>query len=86
MQITFRAETTYSDGTTTEELTMDVPEAPPRVGDDLDNGDLSDWADEFLLSHTGDGQHPGEDGLYEVEVLACPERPDLVGYSTGAQG
>lgn len=88
MKITFHAHTRYpdEDRDIDKEFMVDVPEAPPRTGDDWDNDALSEWAEEHLLSHTGDGSHEGAFGAYDVKVLACAERPELVGYTYELEG
>lgn len=49
-------------------------DAPP-AGD----GELRWWAQENLYPHTGDGNAAGKGAGYFAGIVACPERPDLVG-------
>lgn len=74
MQITISIQDTYANGddfTRTETVDVD----PPRDGADID-----DWATDTLFGFTGQGgSYAGIDGIHEIEVLDCADRPDLVG-------
>lgn len=51
-------------------------DTPPA---DVDADDLEEWAEDNLLPHTGDGHAVDQDAGYFVDIVACPDRPDLVG-------
>ena len=49
-------------------------DAPPAESDDLE-----DWAGEYLYPHAGDGNAVDKDAGYFADIVACAERPELVG-------
>lgn len=49
-------------------------DAPPS-----DEDQLEEWAEENLYPHTGDGKATDKDAGYFADIVACSERPDLVG-------
>ncbi|WP_139286204.1 hypothetical protein [Tsukamurella tyrosinosolvens] len=82
--MTVKAETTYEDGQLEKEFPIDI-EAPPEAAEGEDA--LGDWGNDYLLEHAiGDGKHQNSNGLYEVTILECSDRPDLVGYTATGQG
>ena len=85
MQITIKAKSAYAGRAHEKTVTADVPPAPPASGED-DEDERDDWFGEHLMCHTGDGLGGSEHGVYEVEVLACDEQPELVGLTYGAEG
>ena len=56
--------------------TVDV-DTPPADVDDVD--ELFEWAEDNIWPHSGDGNAVTKDAGYFADILACPERPDLVG-------
>lgn len=74
MDITIEIQDSYANGdefVRTETVTVESP----ATGDDLE-----DWAAETLLEFTGQGGiYVDIDGIYEVKLLRCAERHDLVG-------
>lgn len=82
MQITIKATSSYANRSSERIVTADVPPAPPPSEED----DRNNWFAECLLRYTGDGRGASEHGVYEVEVLACDEQPELVGLTYGAEG
>lgn len=79
--LTIRTEVTYDTGDCfTRQLDVQVP--PPGPGQDP-----ADWAIDELLCFTGEGpDYATTEALYEVEVVASPSRPDLIGVSAAGQG
>ena len=51
-------------------------DTPPNSGD---ADALEEWAEENILPHTGDGNAVAKDAGYFADIVACEERPDLVG-------
>lgn len=76
-----RVTNTYATGTSfTHDLDVVVDEP-------ADDQDPDEWAQGHLLDFTGEGPaFAAIEGLYEVEVIACASRPDLVGAAASAQG
>lgn len=73
MKLTARIDNVYSDDTITNVMRVDVP--APEV---LDRGDVeSEWAEDHLFPLTGTGR--SGDAGYFVEIIECPEVPELVG-------
>ncbi|PZU04558.1 MAG: hypothetical protein DI630_00085 [Gordonia sp. (in: high G+C Gram-positive bacteria)] len=76
MQITIEIEDTYANGdefVRTDTVTVE----PPAGGEDL-----QDWAADTLLEFTGQGGiYVDIDGTYDIKVLECADRPELVGQS-----
>lgn len=73
VELVVTVQNAYSDGYQSEQtLTVQLD----SVGDEEDL-----W--EQLCDHTGDGHGIGRDldGIYEMTVLACAQRPELVGLS-----
>ena len=55
--------------------TVEVDTPPASTEEDA----LEEWAEENLLEHTGDGNAVDKDAGYFAAIVACPDRPDLVG-------
>ncbi len=79
--ITIRTEVTYDTGdrfTRTLDITVPPPE-PHRA--------IYDWAADELLTYTGEGDgYAGVEAIYEVEIVASPDCPELVGLTASGQG
>ncbi|WP_157436050.1 hypothetical protein [Gordonia malaquae] len=76
-----RTENSYATGAVfTHVLAVEVP---PPPSDDLD-----DWAQDQLLSFTGEGpQYADVPAIYEVEILSAPaEFAHLVSLTASAEG
>lgn len=79
--VTVRVENSYATGDVhTHDLTVAVP--APSAGEHL-----GDWAADNLLAFTGQGPaFAGIEALYEVTVMHCGQRPDLIGITVSSQG
>lgn len=51
-------------------------DTPPNGGDE---DALDEWAEENIRPHTGDGNATCEDAGYFADIVACADRPDMVG-------
>ena len=73
VELTVKVENAYSDGYQSEQ-TQTVRLAAVDDEEDL-------W--EQLYDYTGDGHGIGRDlnAIYEMTVLACPQRPEFVGLN-----
>lgn len=47
---------------------------PPR-----DAAELREWAEDNLYPHTGDGNAVSKHAGHFADIVACAERPDMVG-------
>ena len=73
--VALKIDNTYGDGTITRRPTAVVPRPE-------DLSDLEEWFEEHIFEHTGTGGHrSSEYAVYEAEVVACDELPELVGAS-----
>ncbi|MFT4086191.1 MAG: hypothetical protein QM658_03400 [Gordonia sp. (in: high G+C Gram-positive bacteria)] len=79
--VTIRVENTYATGQHfVHRMTVLAP-VP------ADGADTDEWALDNLLQFTGEGEQFADvEGLYEVEVVACDARPEVVGAAASAQG
>ncbi|MBM7366354.1 hypothetical protein [Gordonia hydrophobica] len=78
--VTIRVENTYATG---QGFVHQLAVAAPAPAD---AADPDEWASEHLLQFTGDGpKYAQTEGLYEVEVIGCDDRPELVGAAASAQ-
>lgn len=73
MWMTVQYTDVYDDEEHIRRLTVEVDE-PPANTDELD-----EWAWDNLHCHTGDGNAISQHAGYFAGIVACPERPDLVG-------
>ena len=55
--------------------TVEVDTPPAATQGDA----LEEWAEENLREHTGDGNAVDKDAGYFAAIVACTDRPDLVG-------
>ncbi len=79
--LTIRIENAYATG---EERVHHMVVALPAPADGEDS---DDWAADHLLDFTGKGpDYAGIEAIYEVTVITCGQRPDLVGVGASAQG
>ena len=73
MWMTVEFTNVYDDEEHIYRATVEV-DAPPA-----DNNQLKEWAEENLYPHTGDGKATSKHSGYFADIIACSERPDLVG-------
>ena len=73
MQMTVEFTNVYDGDEHISRATVEVEDPP------VDEDDLEDWAEENLYPHTGDGNAVDKDAGYFADIVACTERPDLVG-------
>lgn len=74
MQMTVEFTNVYDGEEHISRATVEV-DAPPSEGDD----ELEEWAEENLYPHTGDGNAIDKDAGHFADIVACAERPEMVG-------
>lgn len=75
--ITVEVSNAYANGDVFEHtITTQQPAPAPEDVDD----DFQEWSDDALMPLTGEGgEYCSIDAMYEVKVIDCPARPELVG-------
>lgn len=74
MQMTVKFTDVYDGAEYPRTETIDVADPP----EGCNTGVLDEWAADNLEPHSGDGRAHEESG-YFAEIVACAQRPDLVG-------
>ncbi|MFJ7619803.1 hypothetical protein ACIQYZ_13480 [Rhodococcus erythropolis] len=80
--VVIRVENTYATGESFARRMVVTAPAP------ADDEDVEDWAADHLLQFTGEGggAYADIEAIYEVTVLQCDARPELVGVTASGQG
>lgn len=80
IRLSLTVENTYGDGT----ITKNYSELVTRPDDITD---LDEWFEEEIFQFTGTGpERANQYAVYEVEITACDELPELIGKTYGWGG